>query len=73
MEYKVLVCGYSRELKNLKSGWFESLDNLANQLNKEAREGWKVREIIPTSASFGIVYTVLLERDKYTKFKEPEK
>ena len=67
MEYKVVVAGYSTELKNLKAGWFEELTNLTNQLNEEAKEGWRVKEIIPTPTGLGMIYTVLLEKEKSNK------
>lgn len=63
MEYLVFVSAYTNtKLQRKKSGWSEELKNLGRELNYYSKEGWAVKDIIPTALSSGIIYTVLLQK-----------
>jgi hypothetical protein len=63
MEYKVIVSRYTgSQLKKSYAGWSQELKNLSNELTNWAKNGWIVKEIVPTLTGSDIVYTVLLEK-----------
>lgn len=62
-EYKFYMTTYKKEIAQ-KIGGLSELANYSNQLTGWGNDGWRVMEINSVAMDFGIVYAILLEREK---------
>ena len=68
MQYKVFIKSYDEKTVKESAGdsWrpLKMLEDLLNgELDKKEHEGFKLKEIIPTSMHDKLVYTVILEKE----------